>query len=503
MLSSLADGVARLWSGAEEGADNSDNSDVPTPSTEQQEERKDQKEEIQNGEKEEEKPQQQAEGRKQRRVRVLFASQTGTAERMSGSIAADVVRIVSPLLEREAALRAGKQGKRQNPQGGVGSNSAEVAVSEVPELVIVGGSEENDGDEGARVQSFEAFPDAEELIWEDILIFVVSTYEGGLPPASAVPFFDSLQDLANDFRRHKNMLEHVRYAILGIGDSAYDEERWCAAAKGLDMLMKSLSAKRLVDVCLADNGAGAMVETAYKQWLPELVSGLKRECVPKRARRSTGGRRKNEANGPETHTEAKAVSVDDFEDSDDDSDGDNAVADLEDIVGPEGGSEEASSGDTGKDGSSSSSSSSSAEKESPSMVTPTLRAALTKQGYKIIGSHSGVKLCRWTKAQMRGRGGCYKHTFYGIQSHRCMEMTPSLACANKCVFCWRHHSNPVGVEWRWKTDEPEMLISGAIENHQAMVKQMRGVPGVIPERFEEGMNIKHCALSLVGEPIMR
>lgn len=34
---------------------------------------------------------------------------------------------------------------------------------------------------------------------------------------------------------------------------------------------------------------------------------------------------------------------------------------------------------------------------------------------------------------LRGRGGCYKHTFYGIASHRCMEATPSLACANKCV----------------------------------------------------------------------
>jgi tRNA wybutosine-synthesizing protein 1 len=31
------------------------------------------------------------------------------------------------------------------------------------------------------------------------------------------------------------------------------------------------------------------------------------------------------------------------------------------------------------------------------MVTPELRQILTKQGYKLIGSHSGVKLCRWTK----------------------------------------------------------------------------------------------------------
>jgi hypothetical protein len=45
------------------------------------------------------------------------------------------------------------------------------------------------------------------------------------------------------------------------------------------------------------------------------------------------------------------------------------------------------------------------------------------------------------QSMLRGRGGCYKHTFYGIASHQCMEATPSLACANKCVFCWRHHSS--------------------------------------------------------------
>ncbi|RXN04025.1 S-adenosyl-L-methionine-dependent tRNA 4-demethylwyosine synthase isoform X1 [Labeo rohita] len=142
------------------------------------------------------------------------------------------------------------------------------------------------------------------------------------------------------------------------------------------------------------------------------------------------------------------------------------------------------------------------EEERREMITPALRDALTKQGYKLIGSHSGVKLCRWTKSMLRGRGGCYKHTFYGIESHRCMETTPSLACANKCVFCWRHHTNPVGTEWRWKMDPAEKIIQEAVENHRNMIRQFRGVPGVRPERFEEGLTVKHCALSLVGEPIM-
>lgn len=79
------------------------------------------------------------------------------------------------------------------------------------------------------------------------------------------------------------------------------------------------------------------------------------------------------------------------------------------------------------------------------------------------------------QSMLRGRGGCYKHAFYGIASHQCMEATPSLACANKCVFCWRHHTNPVGTEWRWQMDDPEMLINGALQNHTNLIKQFKGV----------------------------
>lgn len=127
--------------------------------------------------------------------------------------------------------------------------------------------------------------------------------------------------------------------------------------------------------------------------------------------------------------------------------------------------------------------------------------ALTKQGYTIVGSHSGVKICRWTKSALRGRGSCYKFSFYGIASHQCMETTPSLSCSNKCVFCWRHGTNPVGTTWRWVVDPPGMIFNGVKEGHYKKIKMMRGVPGVRAERFAEAMRIRHCALSLVGEPI--
>ncbi|KAJ9148855.1 Wyosine base formation [Pleurostoma richardsiae] len=128
-------------------------------------------------------------------------------------------------------------------------------------------------------------------------------------------------------------------------------------------------------------------------------------------------------------------------------------------------------------------------------------SSLTKQGYSIVGSHSGVKICRWTKSALRGRGSCYKFSFYGINSHQCMETTPSLSCSNKCVFCWRHGTNPVGTTWRWVVDPPDLIFNGVKENHYKKIRMMRGVPGVRAERFAEAMRVRHCALSLVGEPI--
>ncbi|EEY14815.1 tRNA wybutosine-synthesizing protein [Verticillium alfalfae VaMs.102] len=109
-------------------------------------------------------------------------------------------------------------------------------------------------------------------------------------------------------------------------------------------------------------------------------------------------------------------------------------------------------------------------------------ASLTKQGYTIVGSHSGVKICRWTKSALRGRGSCYKFSFYGIASHQCMETTPSLSCSNKCVFCWRHGTNPVGTTWRWVVDPPEDIFNGVKAGHYQKIKVLRGMAGVRADR---------------------
>lgn len=38
----------------------------------------------------------------------------------------------------------------------------------------------------------------------------------------------------------------------------------------------------------------------------------------------------------------------------------------------------------------------------------------------------------------------------------------------------RHHTNPVGTEWRWKMDPAEKIFQEALENHRNMIRQFRG-----------------------------
>lgn len=50
----------------------------------------------------------------------------------------------------------------------------------------------------------------------------------------------------------------------------------------------------------------------------------------------------------------------------------------------------------------------------------------------------------------------------------------------------RHHTNPVGTSWQWKTDDAQTVVRGAIDNHYKMINIFKGVPGVLPNRLAEG-----------------
>lgn len=323
----------------------------------------------------------------------------------------------------------------------------------------------------------------EDLPKEALVLIVASSWEDGKPPEAAKFFMNWVDESANDFRVGSLLLSNCKFAVFGVGSKSY-EKTFNMVAKDLSKKLRELGAGEVLPVVEGDVDGGEL-DVVFEDWSKRMVAIVK----------SCGDRVENGIGNGETSVvglESDGVYHEYDDDDDDDVVVESEMVDLEDIAGKGPSRRLVNVAETNgkvKDG-------------KRDMVTPVIRASLEKQGYKIIGSHSGVKICRWTKSQLRGRGGCYKHSFYGIESHRCMEATPSLACANKCVFCWRHHTNPVGKSWQWKLDDPIEIVNTAIDLHTKMIKQMKGVPGVTLERLNEGLTPRHCALSLVGEPIM-
>ncbi len=136
-----------------------------------------------------------------------------------------------------------------------------------------------------------------------------------------------------------------------------------------------------------------------------------------------------------------------------------------------------------------------------------LNNMLRKQGYHVVGRHTVVKPCHWTKMALTQGRFCYKCKFYGIESHRCIQMSPtSLWCWNACLHCWRLRPQDVGVEWDEVrmpyADDPEELARAVIEEQRRLLSGYKGHPRVDPRILEEAMDPKHVAISLTGEPTL-
>jgi tRNA wybutosine-synthesizing protein 1 len=123
---------------------------------------------------------------------------------------------------------------------------------------------------------------------------------------------------------------------------------------------------------------------------------------------------------------------------------------------------------------------------------------LTKQGYHLVGG-GAVKPCMWLRRAMRGGDQCYKHHFYGISSHRCVQMTPTLECNHQCLHCWRPIDDPVPAT---APLEPEALLDGILSGQQKFLSGYGGAKTTDPERLAEARQPMHVALSLMGEPTL-
>jgi tRNA wybutosine-synthesizing protein 1 len=136
------------------------------------------------------------------------------------------------------------------------------------------------------------------------------------------------------------------------------------------------------------------------------------------------------------------------------------------------------------------------------MINNNTKKELESQQYRLVGNHSAVKICHWTKAGLRNEGLCYKHSFYGINSTQCLQMTTSLSCPSRCIFCWRGYKGAVSKEWKGIVDDPKMILEKSIEQQNKLIIGFKGNDKVAKDKFQEANTIKHTALSLTGEPIL-
>jgi len=125
---------------------------------------------------------------------------------------------------------------------------------------------------------------------------------------------------------------------------------------------------------------------------------------------------------------------------------------------------------------------------------------LEKKGYRFVGKHkhSAVKICEWTRNALRGKNFCYKQKFYGINSHRCLQMSPAaFVCNHNCLFCWR--STPFETKWSGPVDEPSNILDESIEAQKNILQGFWGAEGD-KKKLREAMEPNQVAISLVGEP---
>ncbi len=142
-----------------------------------------------------------------------------------------------------------------------------------------------------------------------------------------------------------------------------------------------------------------------------------------------------------------------------------------------------------------------------SLISDELLRVLKTQKYHIVGRHSAVKRCRWLYEALIHDRSCYKQKFYGIRSHQCIQMTPTvLYCTMHCRFCWRVQSGDCGIEWEemklpdW--DDPDEIVEGCIKAQLKLLSGYKGNPKTDFEKYEEALTPRHAAISLTGEPTL-
>ncbi len=143
------------------------------------------------------------------------------------------------------------------------------------------------------------------------------------------------------------------------------------------------------------------------------------------------------------------------------------------------------------------------QEDSLIQIKPAIAEQLKKAKYG-VADHSTVELCHWTKKSFKHEGNCYKHKFYGISTHRCMEFSPAgMHCENRCVYCWRpmefYDSMKMNPE---QVAEPEEILTKLMAERKRLINGYYGDSRNDKQRLDESLLPSHYAISLSGEPTM-
>jgi len=145
------------------------------------------------------------------------------------------------------------------------------------------------------------------------------------------------------------------------------------------------------------------------------------------------------------------------------------------------------------------------------MIPENVRKVLERQHYKIVGKHSAVQICRWTKKSLRDEGVCYKEQFYGIKSHLCCQMSPAVMwCPNRCLHCWRAIELTIDNELKGKIDKPKAIVDGCIKAQRELLSgfkidknsKKKQLSKANMKKFKEAQEPMQFAISLSGEPFV-
>jgi len=136
-------------------------------------------------------------------------------------------------------------------------------------------------------------------------------------------------------------------------------------------------------------------------------------------------------------------------------------------------------------------------------IRPSIVKQLKKAKYG-VADHSTVGLCHWTKKSFKNEGTCYKHKFYGISTHSCMEFSPAgMYCENRCIYCWRPMEFYDSMEMKpQNVAEPEEIMTKLMEERRKLIMGHYGDPNQDKKKLDESLLPNHYAISLSGEPTM-